>query len=116
MLAGRSVDARARNAGAPAVANKACVVVVSAAIVALAWEPLPITTALLVKAAALVTHVGQEIVPAEVIVPPEMGAVVAMLVTVPVAALANPRVTLLPATVLAVITWPAVGAVLGSNK
>jgi len=40
----------------------------------------------LVRDAALVTHVAQAIVPVDVIVPPVIGEVVAMLVTVPLPA------------------------------
>jgi len=50
----------ARKAGAPAVAKRTCVVVVSTEIVEIACEPPPITTALLVSDAAEVTQVGQE--------------------------------------------------------
>jgi len=67
------------NAGAPAVANSACVVVVSAAMVAWACDPWPITTALLVSEAAEVLQVGQAIAvalpPRETAPPPVMGEV-----------------------------------------
>jgi|SRR5579872_4011085 len=83
MPVGRSPVAKALNAGAPAVANKAWVVVVSAPIVELACKPPPITTALLVNAAALVTQVAQPIVPLVLNGPPVIGLEVATLVTVP---------------------------------
>jgi len=47
-------------------------------------EPAPVIRAVEVSEAALVTQVAQAIVPVVVIVPPVMGEVVAMLVTVPV--------------------------------
>src|ERR1035438_8854238 len=83
---GMSPAAMARKAGAVAVANRACVVVVSAEIVEVACNPPPRTTALLVSAAALVTQVAQAMVPVVVNVPPVIGAVVATLVNVPVTA------------------------------
>jgi hypothetical protein len=49
-----------------------------------ACEPAPIISEFAVNAAALVTHVAQAMVPVDVIVPPVIGLVVAMLVTVPV--------------------------------
>jgi hypothetical protein len=60
-----------------------------------AWEPAPVIRAVLVREAAEVTQVAQAIVPVVVIVPPVMGLVVAMLVTVPepagVAQVLSPR-------------------------
>lgn len=53
------------------------------AFAALACRPEPCRNCPLVNAAAEVTHVAQAIVPVCVIVPPVIGAVVAMLVTVP---------------------------------
>lgn len=58
--------------------------VVSAEIVEVDWLPPPITTALLVSDAALVTHVVHPTVPVVVIVPPLRGELNVMLVTVPV--------------------------------
>jgi hypothetical protein len=49
----------------------------------LACKPAPVISALFVSDATLVTQVAQAIVPVEVIVPPVIGEVVAMLVTVP---------------------------------
>ena len=49
-----------------------------------AWPPPPVTMLVLTRAAAEVTQVAQAIVPVVVIVPPVIGEVVAMLVTVPV--------------------------------
>jgi hypothetical protein len=49
------------------------------------------TGRLFVKAAALVTHVAQAIVPVVVIVPPVMGEVVAIDVTLPADPLIAPR-------------------------
>ena len=46
-------------------------------------DPAPVTMAVDVKLAAEVTHVAQAMVPVLVIVPPVIGLVVAMLVTVP---------------------------------
>ena len=48
-----------------------------------AWLPPPIMTSPLVRADALVTQVGQLMVPVVVIVPPLIGPVVAMELTVP---------------------------------
>jgi len=48
-----------------------------------ACDPAPVINAPLVRLAALVTHVGQAIVPVVVTGPPVMGPVVAMFVTVP---------------------------------
>jgi hypothetical protein len=74
--------------------------VVSAEIVDDACDPPPIITPLLVKEAALVTHVVQVKVPVVVIVPPPRGAVVAMDVTVPdpagVAQVLSPRRNVVP--------------------
>jgi hypothetical protein len=51
-----------------------------------ACNPAPVMIYVLVRDAALVTHVAQAIVPVKVIVPPVIGEVVAMLVTVPLPA------------------------------
>ena len=83
----------------------------SAEIVDDACNPPPITTALLVSAAALVTHVGQAIVPVDVIVPPVIGEVVAILVTVP----AVVHVIAVRPT-LQVRNWPAEPAVVGMSN
>jgi hypothetical protein len=58
-MAGKSEVAKALNAGAPAVANRAKVVFVAALIVEEACPPPPMTTALLVRDAADVTQVAQ---------------------------------------------------------
>lgn len=62
-----------------------------------ACDPPPVITAVLVSGDALVVHVAQAIVPDPVIVPPVIGPVVAILVTVPVVVESVPlvgRVTL----------------------
>jgi hypothetical protein len=75
----------APNDGSPtALPCKTVVVVPSDASTVLACPPLPTIKRFTVSAAALVTQVKQVIVPLVVIVPPPMGEVVAMDVTVPV--------------------------------
>jgi hypothetical protein len=55
-------------------------------------------TAVLIRDAAEVSQVGQAIVPVVVIVPPVIGEVVAMLVTVPVPAPGKPVQSINPLT------------------
>lgn len=67
----------------PVLTPSAVTTPVPVVVVADACNPPPITKELSVRAAALVTQVGQARVPVVVMVPPVIGEVVAMLVTVP---------------------------------
>jgi hypothetical protein len=87
--AGRSPEVKARNAGAPAVANSACVVVLSAAVtVGVAPAPPPSTTPLAVRAPELAQVVALE----KYGMPPDVPAIVNAGVVVPVATVTIPPV------------------------